>query len=76
MAPIKTLHDAALLCKRLANYYQRRINRLQGVGPAFSKREPRGGLDLLLSMAEIRAKRDLASTLYRRFHHGRNGKRG
>jgi hypothetical protein len=33
MSPaIKNLDDAIRLCQRLANYYQRRVNRLLGVG--------------------------------------------
>jgi hypothetical protein len=63
MAPIKTPEDCLLLARRLAEYYQRRLNRLRGVGPNARRGD-------LYEMLEAKIMRDAASDLARRINRG------
>ena len=64
MAPIKSPEDALMLVRKLAEYYQRRLNRLMGVG--------RSGVSQtgLYDIIRCKTHRDAASEIARRLHRG------
>jgi hypothetical protein len=66
MAPIKTPEDALRLIRALAEYYQRRLNRMHGVGvPAGRKGETN-----LYDQLQTKIRRDAASEIARRLSRG------
>jgi hypothetical protein len=74
--PVKDVEAAVRLCRGLAEYYQRRLNRLLGVGTDGHKERRaraahrRSATEEVIDIAMLKARRDCASELARRIHRG------
>jgi hypothetical protein len=74
MPPVRDVESAVKLCRSLADFYQRRLNRLLGVGVDGLKERRaasrKSQTEQVIDIAMLKARRDCASELARRIHRG------